>query len=227
MGYMNRRTLVVGAIVAGAVVVAGGWYLASPLFINRIVSEAFPIEVPSTAEMRRMSADEMDAMERKIIDALPSAEAMDEMPERARERIRRDVERFAAAMPDKNLVEPMPGAPVLLSSGEFRDADRFHKGSGTAKLYDIPALGRVLRFEQFRATNGPDLHVLLAAAPRPTNRHDLGAYIDLGSLKGNVGDQNYEIPENVDIAGYGSVVIYCMPFHVVFATATLNRSPGG
>jgi len=225
---MNRRPLVIGAIaVAIVVVLAVGWYLASPLFINRMVSEAFPIEIPTSAQMREMSADEMDAMERQIMDAIPSAEEMDAMPERARERIRKDVERFAAAMPDKHTIEPMPGAPVLLAAGEFRDADRFHKGSGLAKLYDIPAIGRVLRFEEFRATNGPDLHVLLAAAPLPTNRHDLGEYIDLGSLKGNVGDQNYDIPEDVDVARYASVVIYCKPFHVVFATATLNRNGGG
>ena len=220
---MNKRVLIIGAIAAGAaVVLVVGWYLASPLFINRMVSEAFPIQIPSSAEMKGMTAAEMDAMEGEIMDSLPSADAMDEMPERARERIRKDVERFAAAMPDKEMVEPMPGAPELLASGEFQDADRFHKGSGTAKLYDIPGMGQVLRFEEFRATNGPDLHVLLATEPLPTNRHDLGEYIDLGSLKGNVGDQNYEIPEGTEVARYASVVIYCKPFHVVFATATLS-----
>ena len=43
-----------------------------------------------------------------------------------------------------------------------------------------------------------------------------------GSLKGNIGNQNYEIPVNVDVTGYGSVVIYCAPFHVIFATAPLG-----
>ena len=220
---MNRRVLLIGAIAAGAaVVVVVGWYLASPLFINRMVSEAFPIQIPSAAEMKEMTAAEMDAMERTIMDALPSSDEMDEMPEGVRERIRKDVERFAAAMPDKEMVEAMPGAPQLLASGEFRDADRFHKGSGKAKLYDIPGIGPVLRFEEFTATNGPDLHVLLATEPLPTNRHDLGEYIDLGSLKGNVGDQNYEIPEGTATERYASVVIYCKPFHVVFATATLS-----
>ncbi len=46
--------------------------------------------------------------------------------------------------------------------------------------------------------------------------------IDLGSLKGNVGDQNYEIPADVDLSEYQSIVIYCQPFHVVFSIATLN-----
>ena len=220
---MNKRVLLYGAIAAGAaVVVVVGWYLASPLFINRMVSEAFPVQIPSAAEMKEMSKAELDAMERTIMDALPSSDEMDEMPEGARERIRKQVEQFAAAMPDKEMVEPMPGAPQLLASGDFRDADRFHKGSGKAKLYDIPAVGRVLRFEEFKVTNGPDLRVLLATEPLPTNRHDLGEYIELGPLKGNVGDQNYEIPADTEVARYASVVIYCKPFHVVFSTATLN-----
>jgi hypothetical protein len=46
-------------------------------------------------------------------------------------------------------------------------------------------------------------------------------YIDLGFLKGNIGDQNYDLPAGVDLSQYNSVVIYCLPFHVVFSTATL------
>ena len=221
----KRVVLVVVIAVAAAVVVAGGWYLISPLFLNRMVNEAFPIQVPSPAEMGRMSAAELDEMDRRIKDALPSPEALAELPEPARERIRQQVQRFMAAMPERAVAEPMPG-PELLASGEFQDADRFHKGSGLALLYRIPGMGNVLRFERFSATNGPDLHVLLAAAASPTSRRDLGEYLDLGSLKGNVGDQNYAIPEEVDPANYGSVVIYCLPFQVVFATATLTHSAG-
>jgi hypothetical protein len=79
-----------------------------------------------------------------------------------------------------------------------------------------------LRFEDFSVTNGPDLHVLLAVDPAPASREDLGDYVDLGSLKGNLGSQNYEIPPGTDLSQFKSVVIYCVPFHVVFATATLG-----
>lgn len=222
----NKRIVLVVVIVAAvAVVGAAGWYLGSPLFINRAVNEAFPVQVPSAAEMEGMSAAELAAMEQRIMDALPSPEALAELPEPARERIRREVERFAAAMPERPVAEPMPG-PELLASGEFQDADRFHKGSGTALLYRIPGMGNVLRFERFSATNGPDLRVLLAAGARPTNRGELGEYLELGSLKGNVGDQNYTLPEDADPARYASVVIYCRPFQVVFATATLTPAGG-
>ena len=49
----------------------------------------------------------------------------------------------------------------------------------------------------------------------------MGNYIDVGALKGNIGNQNYEIADGTDIAAFNSVVIYCVPFHVVFSTATL------
>jgi hypothetical protein len=60
--------------------------------------------------------------------------------------------------------------------------------------YPLSDGAQVLRFEDFSATNGPDLHVLLATNPAPASRVDLGDYLDLGSLKGNVGNQNYDIP---------------------------------
>ncbi|MEM7031214.1 MAG: DM13 domain-containing protein, partial [Chloroflexota bacterium] len=111
----------------------------------------------------------------------------------------------------------------VLKQGSFIDADDFHKGSGAATVYQVPDGQDVLRFEDFSVTNGPDLHVILSSNPNPTSSSDIGDdYIDLGSLKGNMGNQNYEIPADIDLANYQSVVIYCMPFHVVFATATLN-----
>ena len=230
---MNRRVLLIGGIGLAAVAVGiVAWYLASPLFIDRMVDEAFPIAVPSAAEMDGMSPAEIDDMERKILAALPEPDAMEELPDEVRARIRDDVERFAAALPARQVVEPMPGAasgdggaaPELWASGSFRDGDRFHQGSGSAKLYRTDNQGHLLRFEDFRVTNGPALHVLLATNLLPTNRHDLGEYLDLGDLKGNVGDQNYQIPAATDLSSYASVVIYCKPFHVVFATAPLERT---
>ena len=72
-------------------------------------------------------------------------------------------------------------------------------------------------------TNGPDLHVLLAVGSKPTGKEDLGQYVDLGELKGNLGNQNYPIPDDIDLESFQSVVIYCVPFHVVFSTANLSE----
>ena len=105
--------------------------------------------------------------------------------------------------------------------GQFRGADDFHRGSGTATIFRTPDDKLVLRLTDFMVTNGPALSVLLSSAPAPASSQQLGDYIDVGALKGNIGNQNYEIPDGTDLSAYNSVVIYCVPFHVVFATATL------
>ncbi len=112
--------------------------------------------------------------------------------------------------------------PNALLGGEFRDADANHHGTGTATIYQLDDGSTLLRFEDFEVTNGPDLHVYLVPHDSPTASADLDGYVDLGSLKGNIGDQNYEIPDGIDASEFGSVVIYCVPFHVFFSIAPLS-----
>ena len=82
----------------------------------------------------------------------------------------------------------------------------------------------MVRFENFRTTNGPDLVVYLAKHPSPQQAADVvdGGYLSLGKLKGNVGNQNYEIPAAIDVAQYNSVVIWCELFGVLFSPASLS-----
>lgn len=127
---------------------------------------------------------------------------------------------------DTQVDETMPteasGEEEAFLTGMFRDADNFHKGSGLAEIYILESGERLLRLEDFEVTNGPELHVLLAENPNPEDSESLGSYVDLGRLKGNKGSQNYEIPADLDVMKYASVVIYCKPFHVVFSTAALD-----
>lgn len=113
---------------------------------------------------------------------------------------------------------------VKLKSGDFRDADAFHKGSGNATIYRGPDGSLLLRLEEFEVTNGPDLHVILTGHPDPKNQSEVKSrgYIDLGKLKGNKGNQNYMIAADADVDSLSAVVIYCQPFHVVFSVATLQ-----
>ena len=119
---------------------------------------------------------------------------------------------------------PPTAGPLRLKVGNFRDQDSFHKGSGQATIYRGPDGSHLLRLEDFKSTNGPDLHVILSPHPNPKNQGDVKVrgYVDLGKLKGNIGNQNYPIPDDVDIAAQGSVVIYCKPFHVIFSVAPLE-----
>lgn len=191
------RPLVVGLITVAAFIAgAVAWWLASPLFIDRTVDESFPFAASAV-----------------VPETLTPAEAEAAMT--------------AMAKIDQELSEEMPeGAAeaTAIKTGEFRDSDAFHKGSGRATIYRLADGSHLLRLEDFRVTNGPDLRVLLSEHADPMSREDLRGqeYIELGGLKGNVGDQNYVIPGDADIGRQGSVVIYCKPFHVVFSVAPLD-----
>ena len=113
---------------------------------------------------------------------------------------------------------------VALSSGNFMDFDSFHRGSGEATIYRGPDGSHVLRFEDLDVTNGPDLRVILTPFANPEVPRDfkVSGYIELGRLKGNRGNQNYLIPNDVDVSIYRSVIIYCKPFSVIFSVASLQ-----
>jgi hypothetical protein len=125
----------------------------------------------------------------------------------------------ADAMADDAMAD---SEPVALSSGQFGQIDTIHKGEGKATIFKLPDGQRVLRFEGFKVTNGPDLYVYLSghAAPRNGEQVHQGG-IELAQLKGNIGDQNYALPADLDLATIKSAVIYCKQFSVVFSTAEL------
>ena len=160
---MSRRHFVAAALIAGTVgFVAGNafWYLASPLWIDRVVAEELPAELQMKA----------------------------------------------------------------VAKGQFRDADTVHRGKGTATVFESASGAKVLRFTSFEATNGPDLEVWLVKAGGIAASADVkaSAWLSLGPLKGNIGDQNYIIPADVNVADYKSVVVWCKQFGVLFSPADLT-----
>ena len=133
----------------------------------------------------------------------------------------------AAAQPDVEMEEAMPEGAMedmqVLARGEFYDLGG-HSGMGTATVYELADGSRLLRLENFQVINGPQLHVwMVPPDPVPdTVGREIPGYIDLGPLKGNIGDQNYELPVDLDLGSYGSVVIWCVPFRVPFNAAPLS-----
>lgn len=95
-----------------------------------------------------------------------------------------------------------------------------HDAGGRALILETAAGTNYLRFEDFEVENGPDLRVYLSKAS------DDGSYdadfVDLGALKGNIGDQNYEIPTGTDLDTYVNAVVWCRAFSVGFAVAELR-----
>ena len=120
------------------------------------------------------------------------------------------------SLPDELMV-------TTVATGTFRDADASHKGAGNAAILTTAGGTKLLRFTDFQVTNGPDLEVWLVAEADPQNSQAVkdSQWISLGSLKGNIGDQTYTIPEDTDLSAYGSVVIWCEQFGVLFSPASL------
>lgn len=115
--------------------------------------------------------------------------------------------------------------PKTLLKGSFISHE--HQTSGTAEILRLPDGQRVLRLEGLRTSNGPDLKVWLTDAPVIEGTDgwfvfDDGEYVDLGALKGNVGNQNYPIPDDVDLKDLRSVSIWCDRFNVSFGAAELK-----
>jgi hypothetical protein len=127
----------------------------------------------------------------------------------------------SAATPPTTSPTITPASPQTLGSGTFRSYE--HSTSGTAKLIKL-ADGRLfVRLEDFNTSNGPDVKVwLTAAAVDRADKSRDSAYVDLGDLKANNGNQNYEVPPGTKVTTYKSVVVWCDRFSVAFGAASIT-----
>ncbi|WP_240341865.1 DM13 domain-containing protein [Arthrobacter sp. Alg241-R88] len=135
-----------------------------------------------------------------------------------------------AATPAIGSLEPSAAPPAVavpreLATGQLISHE--HTSSGAVKILELPDGSRILRFEGLDTSDGPDLRVWLTDAPvieglAGWQVFDDGAYLDLGALKANKGDQNYDIPAATVLGDYTSVSIWCARFTVSFAAAELN-----
>jgi hypothetical protein len=114
--------------------------------------------------------------------------------------------------------EPPAPAIATLASGAFRSLA--HTTSGTASIVELPDGRRFVRFEDLDTDSGPDLRVYLSQAPATGDASAIDdAFVDLGALKGNQGNQNYAIPDGVELDDIRSVSVWCRRFSVGFGVA--------
>ncbi len=194
--FVKRRPLV-SAIAAAIVLGVGAWLVFGffgfqTLFIDEEVAEANPFVAGPGAS--GLAADETTE---EMADAMNKA--MD----------------VAGKSGDDPVDEPMAEGVTTLAEGSF--IGRAHPTTGLAKVI-TDGNQRFLRFEGFETDNGPDLNVYLATGSPDGSPED---FIDLGDLKGNIGDQNYELPDDVDLDRYTTVFIWCVRFSVAFGAAPL------
>ncbi len=205
---MRSRLLVV---LAGALLVTLTWSfpLWRPLVMDDVVDKAFPgLRGDLLDEFRQLREVEQESLLQLAREDATMAQSM-----------------LEAALRDPVRVEEAQQAgSTLRAQGNFVRIDPLHWAQGEALVYSQADGNHVLRFENFRAANGPDLRVMLSASPAPRSPAELNEgnlALDLGRLKGNVGNQNYPVPAGVDPDLYNSVVIFCRRFNLVFSTATL------
>jgi len=213
MSWIRRNLKIVLPVAAvalvGVAVLAFGVFGVHTLFIDDKVDEAGPV-FDSGTTASDVAADEPATTDVPLsTEATEVQEASDEAP----------------AAPPVATVPPVTAPPtpqiVTIADGSFIPRGRY-SGEGDALVLNDGSAQRFLRFENFSTDNGPDLRVYLSASDA---NGDSGAFdddfIDLGVLKGNIGDQNYEIPPEVDLSVYDTVVVWCVRFSTPFTAADL------
>jgi hypothetical protein len=115
--------------------------------------------------------------------------------------------------------------PEPLYTGQLEG--KVHQTSGRATIYKNAEGKMYLRLSDFTTSNGPDVHVVLVKAEDKALEQEIVKgnldSVEIGSLKGNQGDQNYDLPATADLNQYQAVVIYCERFHAIFGVAKLEK----
>ena len=117
---------------------------------------------------------------------------------------------------DVTLEEAIKESPISYSGNFVGVGDGIHDAQGDVFTIPLENGNTVLRLENFKSTNGPDLFVYLSIDDQASD------FVNLGELKANRGNQNYEIPQGVDLAQYNKVLIWCKLFGVLFGSAELS-----
>src|SRR5262245_27857996 len=192
----HPRRAIGAAVVATLIVAPAAVYLASPLFVSTTIDEPPPV-----AAAARTPTPTTPPSVRPSPSEIAGAPTAPSTP---------------TPTPTPT---PLPTAPPPIERiWTFAGADDFHFGRGTARLIETSPGSFTVRLESFAVRNGPDLYVYLSP--------DLGGYVDgaveLGRLKADRGNQNYEVPPGTVVPASASVVVWCKQFSVLFATAPLE-----
>ena len=182
---------------------------------EEVVEEAPAEEAVEEAPAEEAPAEEApaeEAVEEAPAEQAPAEEVVEEAPAEEAPAEEAPAEEAVEEAPAEEEAAT-PGEIVTLSSGNFVGINDYAV-AGDAFVLNNGTEQRFLRFENFASDNGPDLKVYLRAAN--------GDFVSLGDLSGNIGDQNYEIPVDVDLSVFSSVEIWCERFNSGFGFATLS-----
>jgi hypothetical protein len=212
---MNRKkTIVIIVIAIVAIAIPLAVYTVSPLFINTEINEPLPTvsnENNNDAAAIREFNKFMEMVEQE------RRERGHQMGNEERDMIMIGAAQTTGTTVNEEMTTIGQEASTLYV-GEFVGVnDGIHNAEGQVKALRLNDSTNFLRLEDFKATNGPDLYVYLSTDKSAFD------FVNLGRLKGNIGDQNYEIPEGTDLSKYTTVLIWCQAFSVLFGSAELEQ----
>lgn len=129
-------------------------------------------------------------------------------------------EQIVTGAPASPAAEPGPKGNVQIASGRFSSIA--HQSTGKAAVVELPSGARKVTLSGFETDPGPDLRLYVSTGD-PANG-ELGEFRDLGALKGNVGNQQYDLSRDVNVRRYSTVVVWCRAFSVAFTSAPLRTA---
>jgi Electron transfer DM13 len=223
---MNKKVLtVIILVVVAAVVIPISIYTISPLFINNTVNEP----LPTTAAIVNKNSASQEYQKFISMNEQDRTNAAKQMSQRQKNMVMIGVGQINNTI-NENAMAPgtikgqqqQVQSNATTTSSKIRIAsfigagDGFHNAQGLAKVIPLGDGNSVLRLENFKSTNGPNVHLYLSTDKAASN------FIDLGRLKANNGNQNYNIPYRTDLSKYNMVLIWCKDFSVLFGSADLK-----
>ena len=207
---MNKKAIIVIIIIA-AIAIPIGIFTASPLFINTTVNEPLPTNSSPTELQKFQEFMSVNNEEQRV-------EKGQQMTTEEKNAVLRGAAQTNGNTVNENMTDAattLAYAPLVI--GNFIGVnDGIHNAEGLAKVIRLDNVSTILRLENFKATNGPDLYVYLATDNSASD------FVNLGRLKGNIGNHNYDIPEGTDFSRYTTVLIWCKAFSVLFGSAKLE-----
>ncbi|MEZ5234918.1 MAG: DM13 domain-containing protein [Acidimicrobiales bacterium] len=185
---------------------AVNWWLLSPYFTDEVVADTFEVSIADAT--RGATATETAGAAAAATGSATAPAASNAVPPSTGD-----------TAPAVSTTTAPPAEPVLRGAGTFIGLAG-HDGRGDAAVFRLPDGSQVLRFENFDIENGPDLRVYLV--PGADSYDPTAGAIDLGALRGNVGDQTYAIPAGTELDGPVTALVWCDAFDVEFVAATIE-----
>jgi hypothetical protein len=213
----NKTKIIIGIIIA-ALAIPIGIYTISPLFINTEINEPLPPTLSSESSIGFEKFMVMTEEEKINVAKNMTVEEKDMIMRTAAAQQNTTINETMTTNSMNNSQNTTEQNKNLLVGNFMGVNDGIHNVEGKAKILTLTDGSQIIRLEDFRSTNGPDVHLYLSTDKQASD------FIDLGRLKANNGNQNYQIPSDTDFNKYKYVLIWCQPFSVLFGSAQLNSA---